>query len=474
MNLNYPIDVYGLKRKVFNHTVAKTYLKLKEIAQLKTYDEGYQRKRDIEHEDKIIKYLKDSSNRYLPDIIITIRHNGIDFGNKTFLSNSDFYIAQIKAYDILRVYFWTKEATNSIKIIDGNHRVSAIKRLLEENPASELENFEIGVTFIFTHDTQSDIEDELALFYYLNSKAKPLLPNDYLNEVTKNLTDSKAKEIDWWMYIFKKSQEKLIEIFENKFSDKPNIQDMIISSSDYLAKKIPVNDLEAMPIFFDILRDLNTAPILKDIINEAIKTDKLYTFINIAFFISPKMKNIFELGCEINDFYKWLKNKAKLEEFDNFENLYQTYKETYIPEDYKIFVAMEFAGNDSVFKAIDGTINQVAKEINKPLECMRIDKLYKGTTYQIMDEILEQIQHNRLLIADITNMNANVYLEVGYAIGLAKAKNLSNQIMLFVKDEGKDTKVGFDLQSYQQNRYKDTEDLREKLEMQLKAYFSDK
>ena len=55
---------------------------------------------------------------------------------------------------------------------------------------------------------------------------------------------------------------------------------------------------------------------------------------------------------------------------------------------------------------------------------------------------------------------------------LAKAKNLSNQIMLFVKDNGNDTKVGFDLQSYQQNRYKDTEDLREILEKQLKIYFS--
>ena len=89
-----------------------------------------------------------------------------------------------------------------------------------------------------------------------------------------------------------------------------------------------------------------------------------------------------------------------------------------------------------------------------------------------MDEILDQIQQNRLLIADITNMNANVYLEVGYAMGLVKAKNLSNQIMLFVKDNGNDTKVGFDLQSYQQNRYKDTEDLREILEKQLKIYFS--
>jgi hypothetical protein len=236
---------------------------------------------------------------------------------------------------------------------------------------------------------------------------------------------------------------------------------MIISSSDYLAQKIIVDDLEAMPIFFDILRDLKESPLIKDIINDMIKTKKLYTFINIAFFISQKMGNIFELSCEINDFYKWLKNKAKLEEFDNFENLYKTYKETYIPEDYKIFIAMEFTANDSVFKAIEGTIKQVAKEINKPLESIRIDRLHKGASYQIMDEILDQIQHNRLLIADITNMNANVYLEVGYAMGLAKAKNLSNQIMLFVKDNGNDTKVGFDLQSYQQNRYKDTEDLRE-------------
>lgn len=470
MSVDFPIIVNALRKKVFNHTVAKTYLKLKEIAQLKTYDEGYQRKRDTEHEAKIIKYLEKSSNRYLPDIILVIRHDEIKFEEKVLLNNTIFKINE-DSNGILKITLKNKNSLVNIKIIDGNHRISAIKKILEENPTSELSDFEIGITFIFTHNKPSDFEDELALFYYLNSKAKALLPSDYLNQVTKNLTDSKAKEIDWWLYVFKKSQNTLTEIFEDKFSDELKIQDMIISSSDYLAKKIPVDDLEAMPIFFDILRDLKEFPLIKEIINDMVKTDKLYIFINIAFFIFPKMGNIFELSCEINDFYKWLKNKAKVEEFDNFENLYKTYKETYIPEDYKIFIAMEFVGNDSVFKAIDGTIKQVAKEINKPLECIRIDRLHKGTSYQIMDEILDQIQHNRLLIADITNMNANVYLEVGYAMGLAKAKNLSNQIMLFVKDNGNDTKVGFDLQSYQQNRYKDTEDLREILEKQLKIYF---
>ena len=69
MSLKYPINVYGLRRKIFNHTVAKTYLTLKQIAQLKTYDEGYQRERDKEHEDKIIDYVKANAPVKMGDIV---------------------------------------------------------------------------------------------------------------------------------------------------------------------------------------------------------------------------------------------------------------------------------------------------------------------------------------------------------------------------------------------------------------------
>ena len=92
MSVDFPIIVNALRKKVFNHTVAKTYLKLKQIAQLKTYDEGYQRKRDSEHEAKIIKYLEKSSNRYLPDIILVIRHDEIKFEEKVLLNNAIFKI----------------------------------------------------------------------------------------------------------------------------------------------------------------------------------------------------------------------------------------------------------------------------------------------------------------------------------------------------------------------------------------------
>jgi len=472
MNLEYPINVYGLRRKVFNHTVAKTYLTLQEIAQLPTYDEGYQRQRNKEHEEKLIEYLSNSSNRYLPDIVIAIRHQDINFGDKVLLHNRDFYIAKIKAYGILRISFWTQRALESIKVIDGNHRISAIKKILSENPKSELADFEIGVTFIFTNNEQSDFENEMALFYYLNAKSKPLLPHDYLNEATTKLSDEKAKEIDWWLYVFKHSNKRLNEIFEGKFKT-DILRNSVASSCDYLAKHIEPNDMETMPVFFDALEDIVNSSVLDKWFEWFASNGDFDTIVNIIFYIfkNHKGENKDKTLKEVNCFCDWLINHAKLQEFSIFENLFQTYKETYVPQDYKIFVAMEFAGNDSVFKAIKGTIDKVAGEMGLPLECIRIDKVEKGNTYQIMDEILKQIQHNRLLIADITNKNANVYLEVGYAMGLAKSKGIENQIMLFVKDEGKDTDVGFDLQSYQQNRYQDTEDLREKLELQLKVYY---
>lgn len=470
MSLKYPINVYGLRRKVFNHTVAKTYLTLQEIAQLKTYDEGYQRKRDKEHEDKIIEYLQNSSNRYLPDIVIAIRHKDMDFSEISFLNNRDFYIRRIKAYGILRINFWTERALNNIKVIDGNHRISAVKRLLQENPESELADFEIGVTFIFTKDEQEDFENEMALFYYLNSKSKPLLPNDYLSDAVNELEADKAKEIDWWLYLFKKSYDGLSDIFSDRL-EANKLNEAIASSCDYFAKQIEKDDFETLPNFIGIVRDIVSRNLIDDLLDIFINNEKLSDLLNILYFIEEQYQDIDKTLKEFRYFYDWLSNYAKLDQFGDFKNLYKTYKETYISQDYKIFVAMEFAGNDNVYSAMSGCIDNVARDMELPLECIRIDKVEKGNTYQIMDEILKQIQHNRLLIADITNKNPNVYLEVGYAMGLAKSMGIDNQIMLFVEDEGSDTDVGFDLQSYQQNRYRDTEDLRTKLEFQLKVYY---
>ena len=114
--------------------------------------------------------------------------------------------------------------------------------------------------------------------------------------------------------------------------------------------------------------------------------------------------------------------------------------------------------------------NSELEKIKKNIESLKESKqeLSRGMKYdQEASTIMFQF------LADITNKNANVYLEVGYAMGLAKSKGIENQIMFFVKtDEDGDVNVGFDLQSYQQNRYKNTEELRTQLEAQLKVYYS--
>lgn len=71
MSLEFPIDVYGLRRRVFNFTVAKTFLTLNQLSQFSTYDEGYQRARDEEHENGIVEFLKTKESKYLPDIILS-------------------------------------------------------------------------------------------------------------------------------------------------------------------------------------------------------------------------------------------------------------------------------------------------------------------------------------------------------------------------------------------------------------------
>lgn len=99
---------------------------------------------------------------------------------------------------------------------------------------------------------ESSIKDELALFYYLNSKSKPLLPKDYLSNTIKEFKNSKElKVIDWWLYVFRESNDKILGIFGN-YKDKLE-KDTIARACDYLAKNIE-NDEQLNEFFFIFAR----------------------------------------------------------------------------------------------------------------------------------------------------------------------------------------------------------------------------
>lgn len=533
-----PIDIYLWQEQVFNYRIAKGYLTFKQLANFEVFSGEYQREIEQEHEEKIIQYLKNEKYRYLPDIVIVVRDKRLNLlpieqvgkllDDKTIEINQknvylhslqdiqgfaeeldDFDIDEknldevsqkmqeafnllqsmeiekgtdIENIDIsklisplkimLRLSIKHREGLQKFKIVDGNHRLSAIKRLLESEESGFGDEI-IGVTFILSNE--DNIKNELAFFYYLNSKSKPLLPKDYLSKTLKEFQDSKElKSIDWWLYVFKESNDKILGIFKD-YQDKLE-KDIIAKACDYLAKKIENEEL--LNNFFAFLRDSVKQDNFKEVLESFSNHNQLAEFICIAFLLYEKMQNDenIELGKEIKYFCEWLLEDAKLKKFQDFENLFLVYQNTYIPKSFKIFIAMEFKGNDDVDKAIRGAIKEVSRNLGdeKLLEPLRMDKHTKGTTYKIIDEIFNQIDERGLVIADITGKNPNVYLEVGYTLALCRAKGIDNQLILLLKDNGDGQvkeEVGFDLQGYKWIPYKNTEELREELETELKEYY---
>lgn len=536
-----PIDIYLWQEQVFNYRVAKGYLTFKQLANFEVFSGEYQREIEQEHEEKIIQYLKNEKYRYLPDIVIVVRDKRLNLlpieqvgkllDDKTIEINQknvylhslqdiqgfaeeldDFDIDEknldevsqkmqeafnllqsmeiekgtdIENIDIsklisplkimLRLSIKHREGLQKFKIVDGNHRLSAIKRLLESEESGFGDEI-IGVTFILSNE--DNIKNELAFFYYLNSKSKPLLPKDYLSKTLKEFQDSKElKSIDWWLYVFRECNDKILDIFKD-YQDKLE-KDTIAKACNYLAKKIQ-ND-EELNEFFSFLRDIKQDN-FKEILESFSSYNQLAEFICVVFFLYKKMQDDKDINIkgEIKYFCEWLLEDAKLEKFQDFENLFLVYQNTYIPKSFKIFIAMAFKDNNNVYNAIEGTIEKVSLEIyndKKLLNPLRIDEHIKGTTYQIVDEIFHQIDERGLVIADITSKNANVYLEVGYTLALCRTKGIDNQLILLLKDsEEEQTKeqVGFDLRGYKWIRYKDTEDLRKKLEQELQEYYKTK
>ncbi|MEB2801353.1 DNA sulfur modification protein DndB [Campylobacter upsaliensis] len=473
------IDVYLWQKQIFNYHIAKGYLTFNQLANFDIFSEEYQRSINHEHEDKILEYLKKDRYLYLPDIVIVIRDNDLRFDRtRILLDKKDLRISRLKSYNLMRLQIKTKEGYKQCKIVDGNHRLSAIKKLLEKSENTPGENY-IGVTFILTDD--NSIKDELALFYYLNSKSKPLLPKDYLSKTIVEFEKAdELKDIDWWLYVFRESNDKLLDILKDY---KEGLEkDVIAKACSYLAKNIQNEDEQGKDVlnnFFAFLRDVVEKGNLKGILERFDELEQLAELICIIFFLYNESKNYknSEPENEIKYFCEWLLEDAKLEKFQDFENLFKVYVNTYIPKSFKIFIAMEFKGKDHILNAIETAIQEVNDEkfANNPplhIDHLRIDKLNKGTTFKIIDEILRQIEHRGLMIADISRKNANVYFEVGYMMALCRAKGIDNQIILLVDKSNKE--VGFDLSGYQQVRYKDEDDLKKKLKNQLKEYYKTK
>ncbi|MBO6255449.1 MAG: hypothetical protein J6O49_17685 [Bacteroidaceae bacterium] len=101
------------------------------------------------------------------------------------------------------------------------------------------------------------------------------------------------------------------------------------------------------------------------------------------------------------------------------------------------------------------------------------------SAFSIPDRILEAITSSGLLIADLSSANINVYHEIGFAMGLAKSKDLLPNIILLYKENTRynienrdvDKFIGFNLRNLSQLRFRNYDQIVDELVKRLEAHY---
>jgi len=158
-----------------------------------------------------------------------------------------------------------------------------------------------------------------------------------------------------------------------------------------------------------------------------------------------------------------------------FERVYEAKRK-------EIFISMKFEDTQSklIYEKVKQTIDEFNK--NKGLDIsitqIRIDKKIKPCAFTIPEEILTAIENSGLIIADLSSSNINVYHEIGYAMGIARARGIEPSVILlyktnteFNKDTDVDKFIGFNLRSTSQLRFTTDEELTGGLTKWLEVYF---
>lgn len=179
----------------------------------------------------------------------------------------------------------------------------------------------------------------------------------------------------------------------------------------------------------------------------------------------------------LNLFINWL-IENKMTTLDKIEpnSLIEIYEKIKESKSKQIFISMQF---DKESKPRYEAIKEAVKEVNYrhnleiKLREIRIDEFNQGHSYKIDDQILKLIDDSGLLIADLTSKNINVYHELGFLMGLNQGKKKSQENFILLEDNNLDnSNVGFNISAFQQLRFNDTLDLKNKLINSLEEYYN--
>ncbi len=484
-----------------NFLCLRGFASMGDLYDISEADPGFQRDLLKDHESEMVAFLREGEFLFFPEIILATTlspdeadnesvlrlfenvRRGEPFANLKF---PDYRIAckvqrtksgvESRTYDVFQTgtIELNDQFSHKFSRIDGNHRLSATPK-----DAKFRDHVTPFCLLLFRNRPESD-KFSRALFHNINYKTVPLTMEQNLKLILDDeglFPDDKLKEHEffgWPYYHARKLHGKLdLDLLPNLapfLADEPRT--FLLRQFEFLiARKVLGDNDNAIKRLKEAFVKVNNLfeayPALKDSKNQGMLAA-------LAYYQLQK-------DSPVLSFVNWvLKNHLHLIEISNTADLIAIFDQVLASKKRTIFVSMPFEEDEP--EDHFAIIERVAKEVSEthclkpPLKVERVDCFHDGTSYVINDKIIEMMADCGLLIGNLTYCNPNVYHEIGFIMGKAKAEGKDVANMLLFLDEsvsdGKDKLVGFNLQGIKQLRFTQPEiEFAPKLKENLEKFF---
>ena len=429
----------GIIESVFGgRYLFRGYATISNLVKYSTANYTYQRPLDEKRIDRIIEYLQNDKYRFFSELLFGLELNdpialielnkstipgGVKFTDKIKLVKSKFTfqntIGENPTTKVISLEF--DDDATKLSRIDGNHRLSAIEKVFQSNNETlkqELGNLIVPFSILIQQKNTDSSKFESAIFYTINAKARPLTEEENIRSLFEKNRFSEEElksifDVDIPIDVINDTIEHLTtEMLPSLGQD---------FSKNYYTCLFKVAKLCTIYGVSISVSSLMSA--FKTIDIEYTNNDELLKWNNninlICAFVFYCCKNI----VTYNAFKQWvLANRAyRLIDIqtNSIIKMFDEYQNTKI----KVFVAMPYYSDEILrstnaiySRVIQGIRDQYNVDISLPGDIMT----YKGSTVNIVNDVLERITNCDICFCDITENNPNVTYEMGWARALNK------------------------------------------------------
>lgn len=455
---------------------------------------GHQRVESAKHAEEIRNYLEQSENRFLPEVILSVRAPvrlvvnrgeidpdelglgetvfGVKSDNGGLVDISRRYSSPTMRMQRLRVRRGDLEQIKQNKIIrriDGNHRLHLAEQLTEDpnTPTKYLAPF----CMVLLGPTDNDADDfaESLIFHTINSTALPLesehglrllLGQDPAHAMTPDNEFAYNPALHLTRLLVDRLQG-LPQPARQRFGERP-LTALWESARNLIAMDEAIaQDRQTLTTFADDLF-ASLADIATRLTVNHPSLCRTYGFFELAARVwreavgddhEQKVRWTVDYLDRIGH---WLGSQGitnLLDPLSPAEQLLKTFKaaQSRIPK--RVFLARWYppvdAPNDAHNKAnlrlqqLRQTLTNLQQQRGVELELIDMGT-EEGGTFPIHDRMYEAIASSDLIICDLTGHRPNVYVEAGYAL----KHHESNRLIFLFEPNGADDRVPFDLNTF--------------------------